>query len=158
MADSLSGGDCRIGDLVTIVVTLLGPAVPCPFKVSTGALVVLNHTLAAIVLGISSQTGEEHIEVDTLEVESQSDTVVDARDACRVTDRRQVLVIDNAVTVDILIEKITDSRNTESIIAVIIYFLMRCEITISRGVPVNQVTPILSETEAFFAILIGIFL
>lgn len=105
---------------------------PCPFKVSTGALVVLNHTLAAIVLGISSQTGEEHIEVDTLEVESQSDTVVDARDACRVTDRRQVLVIDNAVTVDILIDKITDSRNTESIIAVIIYFLPRCEITLSR--------------------------
>lgn len=86
MADSLSGGDCRIGNLVTIVVTLLGPAVPCPFKVST-ALGVLNDTLAAIVLGISSQTGEEHIEVDTLEVESQSDTVVDARNACRVTDR-----------------------------------------------------------------------
>ena len=157
MADSLSGGDCRIGDLVTIVVTLLGPAVPCPFKVST-ALGVLNHTLAAIVLGISSQTGEEHIEVDTLEVESQSDTVVDARDACRVTDRRQVLVIDNAVTVDILLDKITDSRNTESIIVVIIYFLLRCEITLSRGVPVNQVTPSLSETEAFCAILIGIFL
>lgn len=151
-----------MGDIGSGRIALVAPAVVAHIGEEYGAEALIHH-LTAEVAGIFAHTLKHHREIKAVGVAAESQTVGYARKEARIAYRSDILLVDDAIVVEVFVDKVTafglyagicEAALSYLLVGVIETGAVETEFRIDGAV--NQITELLADAETFGAVGIGV--